>query len=219
MLSSFCRCRSITLKSELEFIVQFSKTYYSRQWMAATAGNLSVISEDRNSFFVTASGKDKGSLTPEDFLEVALSDGKPVGAAGLKPSAETSIHTAVYSSLKSVGAILHVHTVASCIPVFGLTRSRNSTYVPLPNTEILKAFGDFTEEPNFKMLVIHNFASVPEISKILSTELQLKDQDVPFFLIENHGLTVWGKDVKDANKNLEAAEFVMQVFAARNRLF
>nr|HNI27564.1 class II aldolase/adducin family protein [Leptospiraceae bacterium] len=45
------------------------------------------------------------------------------------------------------------------------------------------------------------------------------DQDVPFFLIENHGLTVWGKDVKDANKNLEAAEFVMQVFAVRNRLF
>ncbi len=205
------------MKTELELLIEFSKIYYSRQWMAATAGNLSIIREDRNSFFVTASGKDKGSLTSEDFLEVALSDGRPVSGTGLKPSAETSIHTAVYSSLKNVGAVLHVHTVASCIPVFGLTRSRNSAYIPLPNTEILKAFGDFTEEPNFKMLVIHNFASVPEISKILSSELQLKDQNVPFFLIENHGLTVWGKDVKDANKNLEAAEFVLQVYAARNR--
>lgn len=206
-----------SMKSELELLVQFSKTYYSRMWMAATAGNLSIIGEDRNSFFVTASGKDKGSLTPEDFLEISLSDGKPAGETRLKPSAETSIHTAVYSSLQNAGAILHVHTVASCTPVFGLTRSKNSAYVTLPNTEILKAFGDFTEEPNFKMLVVHNFASVPEISKVLAAELEKKKQDVPFFLIENHGLTVWGKDVKDANKNLEAAEFVLQVHAARNR--
>lgn len=205
------------LKTELELLVQFSKVYYSRQWMFATAGNLSVIGEDRTSFFVTASGKDKGSLKTEDFLEISLADGRPVGETSLKPSAETTIHTAVYSSLKNTGAVLHVHTAASCIPAFGLTKSSSRTYSLLPNTEILKAFGDFTEEPNFKMLVIHNFASVPEISAILSAELQKQKQDVPFFLIENHGLTVWGKDVRDANKNLEAAEFVMQVFAARNR--
>ena len=39
--------------------------------------------------------------------------------------------------------------------------------------------------------------------------------DVPFFLIENHGITVWGKNVWDANKNLEASEFVLQVMLSR----
>jgi methylthioribulose-1-phosphate dehydratase len=45
----------------------------------------------------------------------------------------------------------------------------------------------------------------------LENALRESSSDVPFFLIENHGLTVWGKSVEDANKNLEAAEFILQV--------
>jgi methylthioribulose-1-phosphate dehydratase len=45
----------------------------------------------------------------------------------------------------------------------------------------------------------------------LETALRQSSSDVPFFIIEIHGLTVWGKSVEDANKNLEAAEFVLQV--------
>jgi methylthioribulose-1-phosphate dehydratase len=87
----------------------------------------------------------------------------------------------------------------------------------LPNSEILKAFGDFTEEPNFKVLAVHNHGHVPEIASEMTRSLEKCASKVPFFLIENHGITAWGQNVYDANKNLEAAEFVLQVMVARQK--
>jgi methylthioribulose-1-phosphate dehydratase len=101
--------------------------------------------------------------------------------------------------------------LVSCILEF--RNGISATRFLLPNVEILKAFGDFREEPNFSTIVTFNHGSVLDISRDLENALRERPSDVPFFLIENHGLTVWGKSVEDANKNLEAAEFILQVMA------
>ncbi len=138
-------------------------------------------------------------------------DGKILRETSNKPSAETSIHQVIYSEIPSTNTVLHVHTVTSCKLQFGVSKSNPIKRVLLPNVEILKAFGDFKEEPNFSAIVTFNHGSVPDISRDLKYALRERASDVPFFLIENHGLTVWGKSVEDANKNLEAAEFTLQV--------
>ena len=81
--------------------------------MAGTAGNLSLRLGD-GSCWITASGKAKGSLGSEDFLRVAP-DGEVLarGRADDLPSAETSIHQAIYALFPDAAACLHVHTVAS----------------------------------------------------------------------------------------------------------
>ncbi len=178
--------------------------------MVATAGNLSVFDRASGELWITSSGKHKGRLKEEDFICMSL-DGKILRETANKPSAETSIHQVIYSQIPTVNAVLHVHTVTSCKLRFGLQKFNPATRFLLPNVEILKAFGDFREEPNFSAIVIFNHGSVLDISRDLEIALRERSSDVPFFLIENHGLTVWGKSVEDANKNLEAAEFILQV--------
>jgi methylthioribulose-1-phosphate dehydratase len=196
--------------SEVQSLINYSRIYYERGWMVATAGNLSVFDREIGELWITSSGKHKGRLKEEDFICMNL-DGKILRETTNKPSAEASIHQVIYRQIPSACAVLHVHTVTSCKLQFGIQKWHPATRFLLPNVEILKAFGDFREEPNFSVIVTFNHGSVVDISSDLENALRESSSDVPFFLIENHGLTVWGKSVEDANKNLEAAEFILQV--------
>jgi len=206
----------LKIKEELELLVSYSRVYYSRMWMFATAGNLSVLDPESGVVWITASGRDKSKLASSDFLGVYAKTGEPIDPdSPLRPSAETSIHTNIYSLFPDSGAILHVHTPNSCILQFYLSKENPSKFITLPNTEILKAFGNFLEEPELKALVVHNHGYVPRISEEFKKVFHQKKSDVPFFLIENHGVTVWGKNVYEANKHLEAAEFILTVLVGR----
>src|SRR5436305_8325074 len=82
---------------------------YRRGWMYGTAGNLSLRLAD-GSFWITASGKAKGSLGAADFLRLApggevLERGRPED----RPSAEACLHDAVYRLFPTAGACYHVH--------------------------------------------------------------------------------------------------------------
>jgi len=92
---------------------------YSRGWFPATSGNLSYKLRDEPLIFalrdeplifaVTASGKDKGKISPEDIIFVDK-DAKPIEPTNLKPSAETKIHSQVYQRTDA-GCVIHIHTV------------------------------------------------------------------------------------------------------------
>jgi len=60
----------LKIKEELDALVSFSRVYYSRMWMYATAGNLSILDPESGVIWITASGKDKGKLENTDFLGV-----------------------------------------------------------------------------------------------------------------------------------------------------
>lgn len=196
--------------SEILQLINYSRSYYERGWMVATAGNLSIYDRASGKLWITASGKNKGRLQENDFICINL-EGKILEETENKPSAETSIHQVIYSKIPEANAVLHVHTVTSCKLHFGVNKSNPVRRVHLPNVEILKAFGDFREEPNLSTIVTFNHGVVTDIARDLEHALSFRPSEVPFFLIENHGLTVWGKSVEDANKNLEAAEFILQV--------
>lgn len=186
--------------------------------MFATAGNLSFIDPESGVLWITASGKDKGNLKESDFLALNYSTGAILEDTENRPSAETVIHRTIYSRFKNAAACLHVHTPTSCILEFGLSTSKPTIRIQLPNTEIIKAFGNFAEEPNLSVIVVHNFGDVSKIAAEFDKACAEKTPDVPFFLIENHGITVWGKNVADANKNLEASEFILQVLLGRRAI-
>lgn len=204
------------IKEEIYQLIEYSKLYYSRGWLYATAGNLSVFDSSSKIIWITASGVDKSCLQKKDFIALNL-NGEPIDSNGKKPSAETSIHLAIYKNISEIGACLHIHTPSSCFLEYGVTSRNPHKRVLVPNLEILKAFGDFRENPNFEMDVFYNFGEVSKISKVLEKALQEKIFDLPFVLIQNHGITVWGKNVWDANKNLEAVEFLLQVISFRKR--
>ena len=80
------------LQSAVESLCATARWCYSRGWVPATSGNFSVRASGR--VLVTASGLDKGTLTPSGLIQVDL-DGRVLAGTG-KPSAETELHLVLY---------------------------------------------------------------------------------------------------------------------------
>lgn len=201
------------LSTSFKELTKLSHMYYERQWMFATAGNLSFREPKRDIFWITASGKHKGELKETDFVPILVGEGiLAEEVEGLKPSAETTIHNSIYKHVPNVYSALHVHTLESNLLNFSLTSDEPVKEVPLPPIEILKAFGIWDEKPNLTMPVFYNYGSVPKIAETISHYFaNVGIPKVPFLLIEGHGPTVWGDSISSANRHLEAVSFLFKV--------
>lgn len=83
--------------------------FWNRGWSLGTSSNYSaVIEREPLQLLVTASGKDKGHLGPNDFV-VCDAHGKPAFENQPKSSAETLLHC--LAARRGAGAILHTHSV------------------------------------------------------------------------------------------------------------
>ena len=110
-------------------MIEAGAMFHRRGWVPATGGNFSArLASDR--VLITASGIHKGELGPGDFL-VADMDGRPL-EAGRKASYETGLHMQVYRFHPSVGAVLHVHSIANTV------LSRRLDRIVLTGYELLK---------------------------------------------------------------------------------
>jgi methylthioribulose-1-phosphate dehydratase len=197
-----------------QVLADAARLFYERGWMMGTAGNLSLRLED-GTFWITASGKQKGRLQSEDFLRVA-SDGEVVehGRAEDRPSAETSIHEAIYRLFPDAHACFHVHS----IPANVVARLTEDDSLRLPPLEMIKGFGIWEEEPEIDLPVLRNHAHVPRIAEEMVARFQAEPPRVPGFLIRDHGLTAWGRDADAALNHVELFEHIFGYMAAAGRL-
>jgi methylthioribulose-1-phosphate dehydratase len=172
-----------------------------RDWFPATSGNLSIkVSDEPLTFLVTASGMDKRKRTNKDFLLVDL-NGQPAEETHLKPSAETLLHVEVYNRTNA-GCCLHVHTVDNNVI--------SDIYFPkgeivFQKQEIIKAFGIWEEDATFTVPIIYNYAHIPTLAEAFVPHIK---GDAGAVLIQNHGITVWGRTPLEAKRYLEACEFL-----------
>ncbi|WP_163102158.1 methylthioribulose 1-phosphate dehydratase [Peribacillus alkalitolerans] len=174
-----------------------------RDWFFGTSGNLSIrVGDHPISFLVTASGKDKRKRTNEDFLLVDGS-GIPLEETPLKPSAETLLHSSLYSKTNA-GCCLHVHTVENNVisEVFG-----DQGKIVFKQQELIKAFGKWEEDATLEIPIIHNYAHIPTLAEEFTKHVQ---GDQGAVLIRNHGITAWGRNGFEAKKVLEACEFLFR---------
>ncbi len=191
-------------------LIRISGYFYQKGWMVGTSGNLSVkVSPD--TFLITASGRPKGMLSKEDLLDVRGFDGPPETSGGpRKPSAEVSIHQAIYSSVDEANAVFHVHSVESNIVSEWAIDHR----VHLPPLEMIKGFGVADPSLGYRIDVLENHLDVSRIAldlrELLSHSGVFRETRLPAFLIRHHGLTVWGKDAMDAFHRIELLEYVFR---------
>ena len=184
--------------------------FYDRGWMMGTAGNLSLRLAD-GTFWITASGKLKGALQPEDFLRVApggevLEQGRP----GDRPSAETSLHDAIYRLFPESRACYHVHSIAGNVAA----RLAVGDALRLPPLEMLKGLDVWEEEPAIDLPVFPNHAHVPRIAEELTARFAESPPRVPGFLIRDHGLTTWGPEADAVQNHVELFEYIFGFIAA-----
>jgi methylthioribulose-1-phosphate dehydratase len=203
-------------------LIESARHFYQQGWMVGTAGNLSAKLED-GSFWITASGCAKGRLLIEDFVRVRseLSDLQVLeGGGDRRPSAETSIHAAVYDLFPTTRACFHVHSVAAILAGKAASWKGRAPWageLALPPLEMLKGFGLWLEKPEVSLPVFENYLEVPAIAKEISRRFRQQPPAVPALLIENHGVTVWGDSLMDTFHHLEIAEFIFAYMVAANK--
>ncbi len=187
-----------------------ARLFYERGWMMGTAGNLSLRLAD-GTFWITASGKQKGRLQPEDFLRVAPG-GEVVehGREEDRPSAETSLHDAIYRLFPEAGACFHVHSIPGNVAA----RLTAGDTLRLPPLEMIKGFGIWEEEPEIDLPIFRNHLHVPRIAEEMTVRFEADPPRVPGFLIRDHGLTTWGRDADAAVNHVELFEYIFGYMAA-----
>lgn len=192
-------------------LVTVAREFYQRGWMPGTAGNLSVRSTASTAptFWITASGVPKGQLDEDDFLLVNVADDAVIERlrAGQKPSAETSIHRAVYRLFPNAGACLHVHSVDACIAAGRLPVA--AQLMRLPPLEVIKAMDIWEENPQIDLPVFANWLDVPKIAQEIETRFATQVPRVSALVIRDHGITVWGATLQQAFNRVEVVEHIM----------
>ncbi|MGB7713033.1 MAG: methylthioribulose 1-phosphate dehydratase [Microcoleus sp.] len=202
---------SVDLRADL---IAAAKHFYDRGWMVGTAGNLSARLDD-GSFWITASGRPKGQLTDRDFIRMNL-DGdiveQPVSES--RPSAETSIHLAVYNSFPEAQACYHVHSFEANL----VSRLTPGDAVPLPGIEMLKGLGVWEENPQVSMPIFANYLSVPKIADEISQTFAVSRPAVPALLIRDHGITVWANSPEAAYNYIEIVEYIFRYMVTASQV-
>ena len=186
-------------------LVSLSHDFYRRGWTLATSGNFSARIDPQH-FIITASGKDKGALQADDFVELDL-QGHYRKSGEVRPSAETLLHATLYKELPDINCVLHTHSVFSnVLSMKGLNEGR----LLIQNYEMLKALdGVYTHEHTETLRILPNSQDMVALSEKIA-DLVHDEPEPHGFLIAAHGLYTWGKSIREARRHLEALEFLLE---------
>jgi methylthioribulose-1-phosphate dehydratase len=198
------------LRSDL---VTAARYFHQRGWMLGTAGNLSARLND-GSFWITASGKSKGELGELDFIRLFPNGDIEKPVDDLKPSAETSIHQAIYATVPDAMACYHVHSIDANL----VSNFTEDLELPLPQLEMIKGLGIWEENPTVTMPLFANHLDVPKIGQEIAERFRSQTPAIPALLIRNHGVTVWGRSTEEARNRIELVEYIFSYMVQAKRL-
>ena len=170
-----------------EAMVAVCHALSERQLIAGQDGNVSVrIGADR--LLVTPAGFAKGSIDPDDLVEVSLS-GAVLGGRN-RASSELGLHLAAYHARSDIGAVVHAHPVtATAFTLVGES---------IPDgvlAELMLTVGTVALAPYVQ-------PGTDELGK--SVAPYLTDHDV--VLLAHHGAVAVGRTLREAHFAMETLE-------------
>lgn len=189
-----------------KLLADLGRSFYARGWVLGTSGNFSAVtSRDPLRLAVTATGLDKGSLLPEQIVEVD-SGGKVVAGHG-QPSAEVRLHLMV-AQCRNAGAVLHTHSAWSTILS---DRYGDRGSLAIAGYEMLKGLkGVRSHEHQAVLPILENSQDVEALARAAERVLESRPE-VHGFLLRRHGLYTWGEDIAEAKRHVEILEFLLEV--------
>ncbi len=187
-----------TFEKAADAIVATGRTFDARGWAPATSGNYSVRLDD-GSFAVTVSGRHKGRLSVDDVMRV---DVNGASLDGKRPSAETALHLSLYRRFAHVGAVLHSHSAQAV----ALSRVLGGGWT-IRGHELVKAFPGMTTHADVFIPIVENSQAMDEIEASIAPRFAA-EAPPPAYMIRGHGLYGWGTDIAEAERVIEAAEWL-----------
>jgi len=184
-----------------EELARTIRHYNQKGWSPATSTNYS-FRDEMEQIWVSRSGVDKHEFSASDFMTINAS-GEAMGEyAHVRPSAETLIHTQLYTLFPEIKVILHSHSAYPLVVSEQLEREISFT-----GYEVQKGFeGVLTHDCTVTIPVFNNTQDMVEFSAWLCerrAELQHH-----CLIIRNHGTYAWGKSLFDAKRHLETLEYL-----------
>jgi L-fuculose-phosphate aldolase len=172
------------LRNEL---VSYCHRVHQQGFVAATDGNLSLRQAD-GSILITASGRPKGEITPEDIIQCSPGGATQFGKR--KYSTESKLHFHIYRNRPDIGAVIHCHPPAAT----AFATSQKTLDLPvLP--EIVLTLGRIPLCP---------YATPSTDALPASLDESLAYANV--FLLANHGAVATGKTIAEAYNRMEKLE-------------
>ena len=165
---------------------------YSRNFIAAADGNLSVRLQDGH-ILVTPTGAMKGFLQPHQIAKVDMTGASVDG--GPKASSEIGIHLICYEQRPDVQAIVHAH------PPHAVAMTIADIDMQLPIIpEIIVTLGGIPTAP---------FATpgTPELAASIADIVGCSDA----VIMKNHGSVTLGPNLMDAYKKLDMVEHTARI--------
>ena len=186
-------------------LVRISLLFYQRKWSLATSSNYSARVHPGR-ILITASGKDKGTLSETDILLLDL-EGTALDDSKETPSAETKLHCELYKFRPEIGAVLHTHSVFATV-LSSLPNSKAP--LSIGGYEMLKAFEGVSSHLHTEQIPI--FSNDQDMRRLSCAVLQYMENNsaIHGFLISGHGLYSFGKDLSSAVRHVEAYEFLFE---------
>jgi methylthioribulose-1-phosphate dehydratase len=198
---------------QLDALRRVGRMFHARGWSLGTSSNYSVVLGHRPCrLVITASGKDKGQLSRQDFVLVD-GDGNPVHDGQPRSSAETMIHCRLAEST-DVGAILHTHSVWATV-LSDLYADRGGFWIE--DYEMLKGLEGVTTHQHRAWVTIYdNSQDIPTLADLIMRDLAKPNgPTVHGFLLRHHGLYTWGRDLFAATRHVEIFEFLFECLGRR----
>ena len=203
---------SLTREHLAQEIIDAGRFLYGRGWSPATSSNYSTRLSPTEAL-LTVSGKHKGQLGMDDVLATDLSGNSL--EPGKKPSAETLLHTQLYSWRPEIGAVLHTHSVNATV----LSRLTSQDFIEFEDYELQKAFsGVTTHESRVHVPIFDNDQDIARLAAKVQPWLDAHP-DCVGYLIRGHGLYTWGARMSDALRQIEAFEFLFECELKMRSLF
>lgn len=194
----------MSIQHNLNQLCEIGEWIQGNNWCPATSGNLSTRLDGAENYWISVSGKYKGELGVEDFIEVN-GKGEPV-SCDKTPSAETLLHGLIYQRFTDAKYVLHTHSVYGTV----LSQFESSDALVLNDYELQKAFtGINTHEGKFSIPVFKNSQNMVVLAQEIDTHFNQCDV-LHAFLLAGHGLYTWGGSAKSAKRHLEALEFLFE---------
>jgi L-fuculose-phosphate aldolase len=168
-----------------ELLCDACSKLYDKDLLVSAGGNVSIRYD--NGFLITPSGRNKGSLSPNDMVMISV-DGKTKGNG--RPSIEYKFHLALYKRRGDVNAIVHCHPLY-CTALAVKGERLNTALTP----EGVILLGDVPMVP-YRTPGSDELAE--EVEKIYASSAAL---------MEKHGAVTLGRTMEDACNRMEELEF------------
>ena len=183
-------------RDELVLIMQ---RIYQYKMTTTSGGNLSILDENGD-MWITPSGVDKGSLSPNDIVCVRK-DGSIEGLH--RPSSEYPFHRAIYKGRPDLKAIVHAHPMA--LVAFSIAHK-------VPDTRL---FHQVWHSNGTVAFVPYGMPGSEDLGNKIAEKYIAGFDSV---ILENHGVCCGGQTLQEAFQKFETLEMCCKVLIKAHTL-